>query len=75
MRLQLVIDIDSRNTFQVALSGGDVEWRVSVHVHRGEGAARVQHQLCYIYVPCIRRPVETHVQLLRGKTGLFKVIT
>lgn len=66
MRLQLVIDIDSRNTFQVALSGGDVERRVSVHVNRGKGTARVQHQLCYIHIPCIRRPVETHVQLLKG---------
>lgn len=68
MRLQL--DIDSRNTFQVALPGGDVERRVSVHVNCGEGAAGVQHQLRYIHAPCIRRPVETHVQLLKRETGM-----
>lgn len=73
MYLQLAID--SRDTFQVALSGGDVERRVSVHVHWGEGAASVQHQLGYIHAPRIRCPVETHIQLLEGKRGLFKVIT
>lgn len=60
--------INSRNTFQVALSGSDVEWCVSVYVNRGEGAAGVQHQLCYIHISCIRRPVETNIQLLMGKT-------
>lgn len=74
MRLQLVVD--SRNTLQVALPGGDVERRISVHVNCGEGAARVQHQLCYINAPCVRRPMETYIQLLRRETGLkSEVIT
>lgn len=61
MRLMFVLDIDSRNTFQVSLSGGDMERRVSVHVNWGEGTASVQHQLCYIHIPCICCPVETHI--------------
>lgn len=72
-RLKLVTD--SRNTFQITLSGGDVERRVSMHIDWGERAARVQHQLCYIHISCICRPVQTYIQLLRGKMGLFKVIT
>lgn len=59
--------IHSRNTLQEAFSGGDVERCVSVHVNGGEGAASVQHQLCYVHVSCVRRPVEAHIQLLESK--------
>lgn len=59
----------SRDTFQVALSGSDVERRVTMHVNRGERTAGVQHQLCDIHISRIRCPVETDVHLLKGKVG------
>lgn len=59
--------INSRNTVQESLSGSDVERRVTMHVNRGEGTARVQHQLGYVHIPRIRRPVETHIQLLEER--------
>lgn len=46
-----------------------MEGRVSVHVHRRQGAAGVQHQLGNVHAAGVRRPVETHVQLLEGATG------
>lgn len=68
--VKMCLDFDLRDTFQVALPGGDVQRRVSVHVNCSERAASVQHQLCYIHTPCIRRPVETHIHLLKRNTGL-----
>lgn len=68
--MKLQFHINSRNTLQVALSGSNVEWCVSVHVHGRQGAASVQHQLGDVHAACVRRPVETHVQLLKRGTGL-----
>lgn len=61
--------VHSRDTLQVALSGGDVQRRVSVHVHRRQGAAGVQHQLCDVHAAGVRRPMETYIQLLQGASG------
>lgn len=55
----------SPDTFQVALPGGDVQRCVPMGVDWAEGAAGVQHQLSDVHAACVRRPVETHVQLLR----------
>lgn len=60
--------VHSRDTLQVSLPGGDVQRRVSVHVHRRQGAAGVQHQLGDVHAASVRRPVETHVQLLEWAT-------
>lgn len=68
--MKLQFHINSRNTLQVALPGSDVEWCVAVHVHGRQGAAGVQHQLGDVHAACVRRPVQTHVQLLKRGTGL-----
>lgn len=57
---------ESPDTFQVALPGGDVQRGVAVRVDRAEGAAGVEHQFGDVHAARVRRPVETHVELLRG---------
>lgn len=41
---------------------------VAMRVDRAEGAAGVEHQFSDVHAARVRRPVETHVELLRRQT-------
>lgn len=40
---------------------------VAMRVDRAEGAASVEHQFGDVHAARVRRPVETHVELLKGR--------